>query len=120
MAASSSPGSASCRNAEAQHVGLVATYNIGATSDEYCCGKKHRSPFEVKLGQDLEQLLKVCCDSHLEGFLDATTTMHIRTRTPPVSEVMKSNIFVIVHHDLQRKLRAKLTSTHSVLALVAS
>ena len=39
---------------------LIATYNIGATSGDYCMSKSKKPMFERKLKEDLTQLLKVC------------------------------------------------------------
>ena len=38
---------------------LIATYNIGATSADYCMSKSKKGSFEKKLEVDLTQLLQV-------------------------------------------------------------
>ena len=44
---------------------LIATYNIGATSADYCMNILRKPMFEKKLQEDLTQLLQVCCNKRL-------------------------------------------------------
>ena len=46
---------------------MIATYNIGATDENYCMSKPKKKAFEGKLEGDLTELLKVCCKRPLVG-----------------------------------------------------
>ena len=49
---------------------LIVTYNIGATSPDYCMSKSKKPGFQKKLEVDLTQMLEVCCNKRpLVGLL---------------------------------------------------
>ena len=53
---------------------LIATYNIGATQEDYCQSVKTKRSFENKLTSDLTHLLQVCLRGLLQDYVDITTS----------------------------------------------